>query len=218
MGLRHAVEALVEHWDPVLAGLPPADATRLVELAGALARATEEREARRAATAVVRFLGTVLPEDHPVLLALQAWEPRLSSGAGTEWSSLSAALGARQRPAPTPEEVARGAEAWLLEADAVDERALRDSGQDPADPDLVRLERPDGGSQWPAFQFGPDHEVREVVRRVNRLLEADEDPWGVADWWLGENALLDDRVPAQLIGRVDDEVLIEAAASERAEP
>lgn len=43
-----------------------------------------------------------------------------------------------------------------------------------------------------------------------QLLDAAEDPWGVADWWLGANAWLG-AVPAQLLGRVADDVLLDAA-------
>ena len=49
-----------------------------------------------------------------------------------------------------------------------------------------------------------------MVLAVNRLLDADEDPWGVADWWLGGNARLG-AVPAQLLGRGHDDLLAAAA-------
>ncbi len=54
-----------------------------------------------------------------------------------------------------------------------------------------------------------------MVLAVNRLLAARDDPWGVADWWLGGNAWLAD-VPAELLGEVDDEVLVRAARAETA--
>ena len=37
------------------------------------------------------------------------------------------------------------------------------------------------------------------LRILLRLLDADDDPFGVADWWLGRNAWLEG-VPADLIG------------------
>jgi hypothetical protein len=67
------------------------------------------------------------------------------------------------------------------------------------------------GYLYPAFQF--DVERRTVfpeVRRVNELLRAVDDPWGVASWWISLNARLGER-PMDLIGtgRADD--LVEAA-------
>jgi hypothetical protein len=67
------------------------------------------------------------------------------------------------------------------------------------------------GYLYPAFQF--DVERRTVfpeVRRVNELLRAVDDPWGVASWWISLHARLGER-PMDLIGtgRADD--LVEAA-------
>ncbi|MGH3278213.1 MAG: hypothetical protein ACRDNW_03655, partial [Trebonia sp.] len=89
-----------------------------------------------------------------------------------------------------------------------DEVRLR--GADPADPGLIRLDRPDGGQRWPSFQFTPGGGPVPVVRAVNTMLGADTDPLGVADWWLGVNAWLDGR-PSDLIGDVPDEFLLRAA-------
>lgn len=49
---------------------------------------------------------------------------------------------------------------------------------------------------YPAFQIDLDAgRVDPVVQRVNRLLGADEDPWGVASWWLSPGARLSGRSP-----------------------
>ena len=48
---------------------------------------------------------------------------------------------------------------------------------------------------------------------INRLLDADDDPFGVADWWLGRNAWLD-AIPADLIGQVAAALLVRAARAE----
>ena len=69
---------------------------------------------------------------------------------------------------------------------------------------------------YPAFQF--DHERRDVfleVRSVNQRLEAADDPWGVASWWISRNARLGAR-PADLVGtrRSDDLVAAADAATE----
>ncbi len=72
------------------------------------------------------------------------------------------------------------------------------------------------GYLYPAFQF--DHERRDVfaeVRAVNEQLEAGNDPWGAASWWISRHARLGAR-PADLVGtdRGDDLVAVAAAATE----
>jgi hypothetical protein len=75
---------------------------------------------------------------------------------------------------------------------------------------LIRLERGDGVVQLPAFQFDAAGRPIQIVLTVNRLLGAEDDPWGAADWWLGPNAWLG-AVPADLIGQVDENVLLATA-------
>ena len=72
------------------------------------------------------------------------------------------------------------------------------------------------GYLYPAFQF--DHERRDVfaeVRAVNERLEAANDPWGVASWWISPHARLGAR-PADLVGvnRGDDLVAVATAVAE----
>lgn len=72
------------------------------------------------------------------------------------------------------------------------------------------------GYLYPAFQF--DHERRDVfpeVRAVNERLEAANDAWGVASWWISRHARLGAR-PADLVGtdRGDGLVAVAAAATE----
>lgn len=56
---------------------------------------------------------------------------------------------------------------------------------------------------FPAFQFDADRKtVIDAVLKVNHLLGAAEDPWGVASWWVAGNDRLDgarpmDEVPAR---------------------
>ncbi|CAM5700529.1 hypothetical protein [Streptomyces aurantiogriseus] len=86
------------------------------------------------------------------------------------------------------------------------------AGASPAD--VIVLgdpEDPGAGLRSPEFQFDPDTgRPLDVVVRINRILLADRDPWGAADWWLGGNAWLGG-APASLIGRVPDERLADAA-------
>lgn len=53
---------------------------------------------------------------------------------------------------------------------------------------------------FPAFQFDArDRRVRSIVAEINRRLDARNDPWGVASWWLSPTAFGDDpRLPAEL--------------------
>jgi hypothetical protein len=98
----------------------------------------------------------------------------------------------------------------LLRAPALTEEEVRLRGADPADPALLRLDRPGGGRQWPSFQFGPDGAPLRVVQIVNTMLGAEADPLGVADWWLGANPWLDGQ-PSDLIGHIPDELVLRAA-------
>ncbi|MER7705064.1 hypothetical protein ABTX81_19485 [Kitasatospora sp. NPDC097605] len=114
--------------------------------------------------------------------------------------------------APPPD-----ADDWLLAADSVSAADYRAGGHDPGDPDLIRLTDRQGTVRLPAFQFdGASGRPLPVVVAVNRLLDADDDPWGVADWWLGANAWLE-AVPARLLGTTGEHALLAAARAEIAE-
>ena len=72
------------------------------------------------------------------------------------------------------------------------------------------------GYVYPAFQFDPERrDVFAEVRAVNERLEAADDPWGVASWWIARHARLGAR-PADLVGtrRADDLVAAADAAIE----
>ncbi|MEU0120458.1 hypothetical protein ABZ114_01980 [Streptomyces albidoflavus] len=63
---------------------------------------------------------------------------------------------------------------------------------------LILLPAEDG-PRVPRFQLAPDGMPRPVVLTVNRLLGAETDPWGAADWWLSPHAWLGSP-PAALLG------------------
>ena len=72
------------------------------------------------------------------------------------------------------------------------------------------------GYLYPAFQF--DAERRDLfpeVRSVNERLDAADDSWGVASWWVSRHARLGER-PVELVGtdRADDLVAVAAAVTE----
>ncbi|GKQ36911.1 hypothetical protein [Streptomyces sp. A012304] len=83
------------------------------------------------------------------------------------------------------------------------------AGAGPAD--VIVLTDPEDGRRSPEFQFDPETgRPRDIVVRINRMLLADIDPWGAADWWLGGNSWLGG-APASLLGRVPDDRLADAA-------
>jgi hypothetical protein len=112
-----------------------------------------------------------------------------------------------------PDPATTSADAMLLAAPALTAQQVRENGSDPDSDELIRLTAASGAVRLPAFQFGSDGRPIRVVVKINRLLQADEDPWGVADWWLGANAWLN-AVPADLLGQIDDELLTLAARAE----
>ena len=77
---------------------------------------------------------------------------------------------------------------------------------------LLGLPR-DGGRLYlyPAFQFDSRRqEVRPEVRKVNQVLDAAADPWGVASWWVSPHGMLDSR-PIDLVGTPEASAVVRAA-------
>lgn len=222
MRIRELLAALARRWAEVNALLRPQEAGRLGDLVAAFVAEAIPNRVHRRAEDIVDLLTEHLPDGHPLLLILEEPTTRLANPSTDHvelaaWQTVAAALRVRlpeQRPAPTVEQVAAGASAWLLAAPALTEDQVRARGHNPDDPHLIRLDRPDGGAQWPAFQF---HRPG-TVHWINTILHADDDPWGAADWWLGENSWLGG-VPAELFERdgVSDDELVAAAHDELAE-
>jgi hypothetical protein len=216
MGLRRAMAVLAEEWENLEQQLSPEQFGELSELAAEFAGEGDPGMSMDIAKRITDLLFEWLPVDHPVLRALRESTDRFRGPASRAadmrtWFRLAEALGARLGdPAPTAEEVMREGSEWLLAATAFDGDEVRARGLDPGDPDLILLHRADGTERWPAFQFGPDGGLRSVVRTINRILDAADDPYGAADWWLGRHGQLGD-APARLIGRVPDERLIAVA-------
>jgi hypothetical protein len=103
-------------------------------------------------------------------------------------------------------------QARLLELPFLTPEELRSRGADPDDSRLIRLTHPERGDQLPAFQFTGAGQPWPVVQRVNEQLDARADPWGVTCWWVDPHARLD-AVPADLLGRDQDALLLRAAAA-----
>ena len=134
--------------------------------------------------------------------------PGLSRGRGRDPGSDPA----DSRPPGPAADIEREAVARLLRVPALSEAGLRGRGADPRQAHLIRLSG-QGGPRYPAFQFDASGRPLPLVLAVNELLDADADPWGAADWWLGRNTWLGGRVPASLIGQDADAVLATAWAT-----
>jgi hypothetical protein len=69
------------------------------------------------------------------------------------------------------------------------------------------------GFLYPAFQFDPARRrlFPEVIK-VNEQIDAAGDPWGVASWWMAENARLAER-PVDCVGTERSSELVEAAGA-----
>ncbi|WP_369376724.1 hypothetical protein [Streptomyces sp. cg36] len=91
----------------------------------------------------------------------------------------------------------------LLAEPALDADTVRRAGGDPYAAGLIRLRGAGGRLLLPAFQFSEGALPWLTVLEVNAVLGADGDPWGAADWWLGENAWLA-AAPARLLGTADE--------------
>jgi hypothetical protein len=215
MAVEDAIRALRDHWDDVVSRL---DAKRRQGLRDLVAELGGPRH-QQALAELADLLVEELPADHPVRRAL-AQGYLFAPPAALDWTELRLSLEALAWP---PGDVAEAGEPVLaavldrlLRAPALTEDDVRRRGADPADPRLIRLDRRDGGRQWPEFQFAPGEGPLAVVRTVNDLLDAAGDPVGAADWWLSRNAWLDGQ-PSLLIGVVPDDHLVRAARALRAE-
>ena len=211
MALEDVLRSLSEHWDDVLSHLGEDDRDELVALVTTITAGGDD--AADAALDVTPLLLRSLPRDHPVRLATRSGI-RLSTGRGSalpgDLLSLLSALPGLE--GPTADQIWVRVRRRLLLAPSVTPAALQTSGQDPELRSLIRLEDDDGTVRIPQFQFGPDGAPLPLVLYINQVLDVVDDPWGVADWWLGQNAWLQ-AAPAGLIGVVDDAMLIATAAS-----
>lgn len=207
--------ALTEHWEDVVSRLGAAKSEELRGFIAAMGGPDHKRAVARIADLVVEEL----PPEHPVRRALV--EGHLLTSATLDWPALTETLRGKAAGLLVGEEhpgelVLRSVAGRLLRAPALTADEVRERGADPADPGLIRLDRADGGQQWPAFQFAPGAGPLPVVREVNQLLDAARYPLGAADWWLSRNGWLGDQ-PSQLIGKVPDDYLISAARAIRSE-
>jgi hypothetical protein len=214
----NVLEVLAAHWAETRPFLSADDLAYIADRVVAIENAADSSAARRPLNELRTLLALRLPADNPVSATVL----------GARWVSADAAdlpgSVALLRALPGLESLLQaasgpaarelsGVQAGLLAARALTEGEVRAAGGDPGRADLIRLPRGDRHVVLPAFQFAGDGTPLPVVTRVNRLLDAAGDPWGVADWWLGRNAWLNG-IPADLLGSVPDAELIMAARAE----
>jgi hypothetical protein len=239
--LADAVEAIHAHWAEVSGLLDAPAHEELVEIladaeSDPVAAALEVRElikpftppdhpVRQAlATPGVRFQPTLPPpQDNSQLLAVlrQLHTDVRGSGFLVPHSVVQSsahvlrAAGNAAEPEPDPPYRPDPDDAWLLAEHALPAASF---GLTPEQThDLILLTDENEVERVPSFQLDPESKAPyQVVVEINRLLSADVDPWGAADWWLGSNVWLD-AAPARLLGTGVDHALLSAARAETPE-
>ena len=208
MALADALAAVIRDWAAVSARLGPEERDTARRLLAAFAHG-----GRREPRHLLEVLLAPQPADHPAWQALQS-RPRRGPTAAEPTGVVAMRL--RQLielsgPADLgddPEDIDADAEhrIWLVPMEQLEQLP-------PHERPLV-LEHA-GSVYAPLFQFDPDGHLRPAAARVNALLDAEEDPWGAASWWLAPHAALH-AIPADalLAGRAED-VLAAAAAAKR---
>jgi hypothetical protein len=216
MAEHNFIEALAEHWQDVLGSLESQDVPLFAEHVTRTKEAAVNSRASMHVTVdeLMFLLGERLPDGHPVREAIPGRHEAPSSsaelcGAGGALVDLSLPGGNSTLAAI---EIGRAEDPFqrLLSARSLTEHEVRNNGVQPERRDLIRLTATDRKNVLPAFQFDPAGQPVPIVTEVNQLLDAADDPWGVADWWLGENPWLGG-VPADLLGEVEDSSLMGAA-------
>ncbi|MEO3756057.1 hypothetical protein [Streptomyces sp. B6B3] len=211
MNAEDLLRLIAENQDHVRESLTAEEFDALRQALAELARAGEnEQDVRRALLDVRRAL-IPLPLDSRVRRAALD-QPRHAAGQLNLAPERVLELLEVLDSLPDPRDVIAAARRRLLAEPSRSDAELDPvSAADPLAAGLIRLLDPERGPRYPEFQFAPrDGSPLPVVRQVNRLLLADQDPWGAADWWLGGNRWLGG-APARLIGQVPDALLAEAA-------
>jgi hypothetical protein len=207
------VALIAERMEDIAPHLDPAARAKLAAVSARLTAGLDDAGVRDDAADELRDLVVdALPDGHPVRDALLHGDEERYLGvlpSATDWGTSVAGLrgalgllGGQTAHDPLWAEI----RARLLAAPAFVPADLAE----PGGPHLIRLPRPGDGSQLPAFQFDSARRPRPVVLEVNALLDAEHDPWGVADWWLGLNASLG-AAPADLLGGDGDDRVRAAA-------
>ncbi|MBO3750634.1 hypothetical protein J5X84_31540 [Streptosporangiaceae bacterium NEAU-GS5] len=160
---------------------------------------------------IADLIEPLLPREHPVRLSITT-AMRWQTGAVVDpgpWTEALSRLDARVLRGTTPARLAESARRWLRAAPSHHPSDVPDGYL----PEIIQLDTDQGDLLVPAFQFDEEGRAHALVLMINAILEVDDDPWGVADWWLGENAWLG-AAPADLLGTGRDDDLFAAATAE----
>ncbi|MFE7571640.1 hypothetical protein ACFU76_32575 [Streptomyces sp. NPDC057539] len=227
MSLADLNRIVTDHRADLVARL---DARDRAEVASIQARMRAANDPKPHARRLLLALAEALPPDHPVALAIlrganwrapdvldraaiDAEAAAILSLAGLSFEPEDAGTTDAGTPVPAPAALMDLVRRRVLAVTPVlsddEARALRRNGMAR---DLIRLDRPGEATAFPRFQFEPSGRPREVVVRVNRLLGADRDPWGVTAWWLASNVWLG-KPPAALLGADRDDELVACAGA-----
>jgi hypothetical protein len=202
------------YWQDALCRLRPDDLLQFGRVFNGLREAVNQERLSVFARAddLMSLLRHRLPAGHPVRRAIAAQHH--ASASQPDLASMAAHIAGLELPELVAAAVAAVEldETYdrLLAEPAFTETEVLAAGVVPDRDDLIRLPVTSRHGLLPKFQFHPDGQPVQVVTEVNWLLDVAEDPWGVADWWLGENAWLGG-IPARLLGQVDNNALLRAA-------
>jgi hypothetical protein len=133
-------------------------------------------------------------------------EPATYPAPGVPWAALELRLAIeRNAPAaaPNPDAVDDDAESRVFSVPMYE--------VEHAEGPLLVLER-EGHEYAPAFQFDPEGRVLAAAAIVNEILDARDDPWGAASWWLTPHATLGG-IPADLVRVGDPNDVVTAATA-----
>ncbi|MET8700068.1 hypothetical protein ABZW10_14540 [Kitasatospora sp. NPDC004723] len=213
MNPYQVLAAAAADWDRLAGLLKPASGSQLEARLQALRSAGQDGPARlQAAEKAARLLLEALPDAESGRLddasgARFAGDPQDRSHLGFHADDLAVlVLDGHRMVGP----VLGPTRARILAVPALDPDEVRLLGGDPGAAGLLRLTGLGGRLRLPGFQFGVAGAPLPTVVEVNTLLDAERDPWGVADWWLSANAWLGGN-PADLLGAGRDGQLVDAA-------
>lgn len=204
MALADALRALAQAWPELAPTIPAARQRAVREQLAALVHG-----APWDASVILSAALSDQPAGHPAWSALLRRDTRRASGDAAAGVALAAMhlrlvieLTGTEEPADTPRAAEEAAEARIFEA------PMREVGDRPPDGALAlpREQR----RLAPEFQFDEQGNVRPAVATVNRILDADDDPWGSASWWLFPHAALH-AIPADEVRLGDVQRVIAAA-------
>lgn len=185
MAVADALVEITRRWSELAQTLDEHDRDRLVRV---LARAVHGEQWDPQEVLEIVMQGA--PATDSVWAALDQRATRRSRSARPNLIASAAALRwvleTTRSPAAAladPEAVEAAAEAAVLEVPLV-------KMPGPEHPRGVLVLLVQGTHMAPSFQFDDMGRPIEAAQQINLLLEAEEDPWGVASWWLTPNAWL----------------------------